>query len=185
MTTMDAIADIHASNAARIEQLGEIIRQYNDLTEKLQHSHAQLQQTVQSLRSELSEKNRQLERTQAPGRPRRDGRGNGAPNPQSAGRDRVVRLDAGARRRPAAGVAATGQQNLRRGETAGIAGEPCPAVFPGDRAATDGRPATLRIWWTSHANWRASACTPASNAGLAECGPCRCALIRCSSARRF
>ncbi|MGA2443619.1 MAG: histidine kinase dimerization/phospho-acceptor domain-containing protein, partial [Tepidisphaeraceae bacterium] len=59
---MDAIADIHASNAARIEQLGGIIRQYNDLTEKLQHSHAQLQQTVQSLRSELSEKNRQLER---------------------------------------------------------------------------------------------------------------------------
>jgi len=59
---MDAIADIHASNAARIEQLGGIIRQYTDLTDKLQHSHAQLQQTVQSLRSELSEKNRQLER---------------------------------------------------------------------------------------------------------------------------
>jgi len=59
---MDAIADIHASNAARIEQLGGIIRHYTDLTEKLQHSHAQLQQTVQSLRSELSEKNRQLER---------------------------------------------------------------------------------------------------------------------------
>ena len=56
---MDAVADQPVSNAARIEQLGGIIRQYNDLTEKLQRSHAQLQQTVQSLRSELSEKNRQ------------------------------------------------------------------------------------------------------------------------------
>src|SRR5277367_4901988 len=55
---MDAIA----TNAARIEELGGIIRVYSDLTEKLQSSHAQLQQTVQSLRNELSEKNRQLER---------------------------------------------------------------------------------------------------------------------------
>jgi signal transduction histidine kinase len=55
---MDAVA----TNAARIEELGGIIRVYSDLTEKLQSSHAQLQQTVQSLRNELSEKNRQLER---------------------------------------------------------------------------------------------------------------------------
>lgn len=63
MRIMDAAAtDIQSSNAARIEALGGIIREYNDLTEKLQRSHAQLQQTVQSLRNELSEKNRQLER---------------------------------------------------------------------------------------------------------------------------
>jgi signal transduction histidine kinase len=55
---MDAIA----SNAARIEELGGIIRVYSDLTEKLQDSHSQLQQTVQTLKNELSEKNRQLER---------------------------------------------------------------------------------------------------------------------------
>lgn len=54
--------DATATNAARIEELGGIIRVYSDLTEKLQNSHAQLQQTVQSLRNELSEKNRQLER---------------------------------------------------------------------------------------------------------------------------
>jgi signal transduction histidine kinase len=63
---MDAVADIRrnsqASNAARIEELGGIIRAYSDVTEKLQQSHAQLQQTVQSLRNELSDKNRQLER---------------------------------------------------------------------------------------------------------------------------
>jgi signal transduction histidine kinase len=58
MKAMDAIA----SNAARIEELGGIIRVYSDLTEKLQDSHSQLQQTVQSLRNELSDKNRQLER---------------------------------------------------------------------------------------------------------------------------
>jgi signal transduction histidine kinase len=50
------------SNAARIEELGGIMRQYSDLTEKLQRSHLQLEQQVQSLRDELSEKNRQLER---------------------------------------------------------------------------------------------------------------------------
>jgi signal transduction histidine kinase len=52
------------AQAARVEELGRIIRAYNDVTEKLQQSHAQLQQTVQSLRNELSEKNRQLERRQ-------------------------------------------------------------------------------------------------------------------------
>src|ERR1700722_10464148 len=53
-------ADI--SNAARIEELGQIIRAYSEVTEKLQQSHGQLQRTVQSLRNELSEKNRQLQR---------------------------------------------------------------------------------------------------------------------------
>jgi signal transduction histidine kinase len=62
MRSMDAGTDIQSSNAARIEELGGIIREYNNLTEKLQHSHAQLQSTVQTLRNELSEKNRQLER---------------------------------------------------------------------------------------------------------------------------
>jgi len=47
---------------ARIEELGRIIQAYSQVTEKLQKSHAQLQQTVQSLRNDLAEKNRQLER---------------------------------------------------------------------------------------------------------------------------
>ncbi len=66
---MTTVAEISASrtsaqgsNAARIEELGRIIQVYSDLTDKLQQSHAQLQLTVQSLRNELSEKNRQLER---------------------------------------------------------------------------------------------------------------------------
>ncbi|MGD0463227.1 MAG: ATP-binding protein [Tepidisphaeraceae bacterium] len=66
MTTVAEIsgsrAEVQGSNAARIEELGRIIQVYSALTEKLQQSHAQLQQTVQSLRNELSEKNRQLER---------------------------------------------------------------------------------------------------------------------------
>jgi two-component system sensor histidine kinase HydH len=52
------------AQAARVEELGRIIRAYNEVTDKLQQSHSQLQQTVQSLRNELSEKNRQLERRQ-------------------------------------------------------------------------------------------------------------------------
>jgi signal transduction histidine kinase len=67
---MNAVAEISAagtspsaaSTAARIEELGRMVRIYSDLTDKLQQSHAQLHQTVQSLRNELSEKNRQLER---------------------------------------------------------------------------------------------------------------------------
>jgi signal transduction histidine kinase len=66
---MTTVADISASrantqgsNAARIEELGRIIQVYSDLTDKLQQSHSQLQSTVQSLRNELSDKNRQLER---------------------------------------------------------------------------------------------------------------------------
>jgi len=46
----------------RLDELSGIIRQYNDVTEKLQASHEQLQRTVQSLRNDLAEKNRQLER---------------------------------------------------------------------------------------------------------------------------
>jgi two-component system sensor histidine kinase HydH len=50
-----------ASRATRIEELGRIILAYSDVTDKLQRSQARLEQTVQSLRNELSEKNRQLE----------------------------------------------------------------------------------------------------------------------------
>jgi two-component system sensor histidine kinase HydH len=46
----------------RMEELGRIILAYSDVTEKLQRSQEQLTRTVQSLRAELSEKNRQLER---------------------------------------------------------------------------------------------------------------------------
>lgn len=51
-----------SSAAQRIEELGRIIMAYSEITDKLQLSHDQLTQTVQSLRTELSEKNRQLER---------------------------------------------------------------------------------------------------------------------------
>ena len=46
----------------RIEELGRIIMAYSEVTEKLQQSHDQLNQTVLALRSELSEKNQLLER---------------------------------------------------------------------------------------------------------------------------
>ena len=45
-----------------MEELGRIILAYSDVTAKLQQSHDQLNVTVQSLRKELGEKNRQLER---------------------------------------------------------------------------------------------------------------------------
>src|SRR5438105_4456186 len=48
--------------AQRIEELGRIILAYSEVTERLQQSHEQLTQTVAALRSELSEKNRLLER---------------------------------------------------------------------------------------------------------------------------
>jgi len=51
-----------ADMARRVEELGRIILAYSDVTERLQKSHDQLNQTVESLRHELSEKNRQLER---------------------------------------------------------------------------------------------------------------------------
>lgn len=48
--------------AQRIEELGRIIMAYSEVTERLQHSHDQLKSQVQTLRDELSEKNRLLER---------------------------------------------------------------------------------------------------------------------------
>lgn len=59
---MTAITEPTSDHAGRIEELGRIILAYSEVTEKLQQSHHQLMQTVQSLREELSEKNRQLER---------------------------------------------------------------------------------------------------------------------------
>lgn len=50
------------TSSRRMDELGRIIRQYSEVTEKLRQSHEQLQQTVQSLRSDLAEKNRELER---------------------------------------------------------------------------------------------------------------------------
>jgi len=48
--------------ARRMEELGRIILAYSEVTDRLQKSHEQLTQTVDSLRRELSEKNRLLER---------------------------------------------------------------------------------------------------------------------------
>ena len=48
--------------ARRIDELGRIILAYSEVTEKLQQSHAQLTATVESLRRELVEKSRLLER---------------------------------------------------------------------------------------------------------------------------
>src|SRR3954469_25734596 len=51
------------ASAQRIEELGRIIMAYSEVTERLQQSHDQLTQTVQTLRQELSEKNQLLERS--------------------------------------------------------------------------------------------------------------------------
>src|SRR5271170_1405337 len=59
---MSAAAVTSTVHARKVEELGEMVRAYSELTEKLQDSHAQLQRTVQSLRNDLAEKNRQLER---------------------------------------------------------------------------------------------------------------------------
>jgi signal transduction histidine kinase len=56
------MSDTVTTSSDRLDELSGIIRQYNDVTEKLQQSHEQLQRTVQSLRNDLAEKNRQLER---------------------------------------------------------------------------------------------------------------------------
>ena len=56
-------AQLPPANAQRIEELGRIILAYSEVTEKLQQSHESLQQTVELLRDELSEKNRLLERS--------------------------------------------------------------------------------------------------------------------------
>lgn len=52
-----------SDHARRIEELGRIILAYSEVTDKLQQSHSQLTQTVELLREQLSEKNRELERT--------------------------------------------------------------------------------------------------------------------------
>lgn len=59
---MNALAESGISSARRIEELGQIILAYSEVTEKLQQSHDQLKQQVEILRSELSEKSRLLER---------------------------------------------------------------------------------------------------------------------------
>jgi len=56
------VAPASVDHSRRVEELGRIIMAYSEVTERLQQSHDQLKQTVQSLRSELSEKNRLLER---------------------------------------------------------------------------------------------------------------------------
>ncbi|HTL28649.1 MAG TPA: histidine kinase dimerization/phospho-acceptor domain-containing protein, partial [Tepidisphaeraceae bacterium] len=63
VTPHEAPAAVVASaHAQRIEELGRVIMAYSEVTEKLQQSHDQLKETVEMLRKELSEKNRQLER---------------------------------------------------------------------------------------------------------------------------
>jgi signal transduction histidine kinase len=57
-----APANSPVATAQRIEELGRIIMAYSEVTDRLQQSHDQLQQTVESLRTELGEKNRLLER---------------------------------------------------------------------------------------------------------------------------
>jgi signal transduction histidine kinase len=51
-----------ADHSRRIEELGRIIMAYSEVTEKLQQSHDQLNETVRALQLELSEKNLLLER---------------------------------------------------------------------------------------------------------------------------
>jgi len=61
--TLDEAPEVANSNAnQRIEDLRRIIKAYNDVTDKLQRSHNQLQEHLNRLRDELSEKNRILER---------------------------------------------------------------------------------------------------------------------------
>ncbi len=51
------------ATAQRIEELGRIIMAYSEVTDKLQQSHDQLNARVLQLQNELSEKNRELERS--------------------------------------------------------------------------------------------------------------------------
>jgi len=60
MSTQTATTSV--DHTQRVEELGRIILAYSEVTEKLQQSHEQLTSTVRNLQSELSEKNRQLER---------------------------------------------------------------------------------------------------------------------------
>jgi len=59
---MAAAAPTSFDATQRMEELGRIILAYSDVTEKLQRTQDQLNRTVQSLRAELGEKNRLLER---------------------------------------------------------------------------------------------------------------------------
>src|SRR3954447_3296130 len=60
MSTLDPATPVE--HARRVEELGRIIMAYSEVTEKLQQSHDQLNQTVRALRDELGEKSRLLER---------------------------------------------------------------------------------------------------------------------------
>jgi signal transduction histidine kinase len=51
-----------SASAKRLDELGQIILAYSEVTDKLEQSHARLEQTVRALRNELSEKSRLLER---------------------------------------------------------------------------------------------------------------------------
>ena len=62
--TSDLATTSPADTARRVDELGRIILAYSDVTAKLEQSHAQLTATVESLRKELGEKNRLLERKQ-------------------------------------------------------------------------------------------------------------------------
>src|SRR5687768_10741457 len=62
MNTSAVAQPASPATAQRIEELGRIITAYSEVTDRLQQSHDQLQRTVESLRGELTEKNRQLER---------------------------------------------------------------------------------------------------------------------------
>ena len=62
MSSSEVIESSPPKAARRIEELGRIIMAYSEVTEKLQQSHERLEQTVMTLRDELSEKNRMLER---------------------------------------------------------------------------------------------------------------------------
>src|SRR5215207_5811753 len=58
----DALSPPPPDPTRRMEELGRIILAYSEVTERLQQSHDQLNRTVQTLRKELGEKNRLLER---------------------------------------------------------------------------------------------------------------------------
>ena len=57
-----AAAPIPVSHAQRIEELGQIIMAYSEVTERLQISHDELKNKVVELQAELGEKNRELAR---------------------------------------------------------------------------------------------------------------------------
>src|SRR5687768_4816724 len=60
--TADVLSPSAPDPVRRMEELGRIILAYSEVTERLQQSHDQLNRTVQTLRQELGEKNRLLER---------------------------------------------------------------------------------------------------------------------------